>query len=267
MTSCRQYWLIVLNIALTISMSSAFAQHVDLKPELTAEDKYVVEYEISPPGPAPLSTTIKPGLKIFQYDFGELGNPFGTDDPGIESTGLGDPFELLAFEAHGSLMKWDGDSWLTGGFDEIFTISDALNDIVTISSSGVSGGSSLGGVGVSLIDQLGSGGSIHSHVEFAIESPTGDPMNGAYMVELSLFGLESDGITRVHTPSDNFLIVFQLDAENNGPAFDDMALQESLDALMEEPSSTTVAQVPISGGILLGTALMVIGGIRARRLY
>ena len=244
----RQYKMGLLGaMGLALLAGPVAAQHVDIEAELEG-GQFVLDNESGPS--APISSAVVPGLKIFESEFGELGNDFATEDPGFEvPDGSGNPGELVALRIEHTLRKWDGAAWIESGFDEFFTIVDALSNEVDVSATGITG------TNTSIIDQLDSGGGLHSHVEFEIgTTAAGDPMDGAYLVELSMFGLESDQVTPVYTPSDNFLIVFHLDA---GGTFDEDAFEASVDAL---------APVPIPAAVyLFGGAVALLSGFRRRQ--
>ena len=218
---------------------SAFAIHADIEVEIEGG-----QWIVDPHNEIPVASTLKTGLKIYESEFGELGNDFGTDDPGFDvPDGTGTPGNLLSLEVTDTLWKWDtsGASWISSGFDEIITITDALNETVTVSATSIVGDND------SIIDQFDAGGGIHSHVEFEISSP-GTPMDGAYLLELSLFGSDA-------TASDSILIAFHLDA---GGTFGEEAFEAAIDA--------GLAPVPVPAAVyLFGSALAFFGGFRKIR--
>lgn len=226
-----------------------FAQHADIEAELDPAGSASGTFIVDPHDEVPTTSAIKPGRKLFEVEFGELGNPFGTDDPGFEiEDGNGIAGTILGFNVLDSLWKWDGAGWTDSGFDEVLTITDVLSNNALVSANI---GAGLSG----LIDQFDSEGGVHSHVEFEISSTSGTPMDGAYLLELSLMGRESDGTTPVYNDSDPFLIAFHLD---NGGAFGEEAFEGAVDALL--------APVPIPGAAwLLGSAILAAGGVSRRK--
>lgn len=224
-------------VAGLIISTSAMAIHSDIEIEIEGG-----QWVADPENEVPIASLLKPGLKIFESEFGELGNDFGTDDPGMEvPDGTGTPGNLLSLKVEDTLWKWDGASWLSSGFDEIITITDALDETVDVSATGIVGDND------SVIDQFDAGGGIHSHVEFEISAP-GTPMDGAYLLELSLFGPDA-------TASDSFLIAFHLDA---GGTFGEEAFEAAIDA--------GLAPVPVPAAVyLFGSALAFMGGFRKYR--
>ncbi|MFK8017462.1 MAG: thrombospondin type 3 repeat-containing protein [Gammaproteobacteria bacterium] len=147
------------------------------------------------------------GAHLFATDFGELGTPFGTDDPGFNiAGGEMNPGEILAYSARGTLRFWDGSAWtLSVPNAEQVVVTDVLGGQSTISTAGVSGATGF-------IDAADSSGGVHTHIDFAVERPGGgDPSTGAYLVEFSLFGLAADQTTQIYTDSAPVQVAFNLD--------------------------------------------------------
>lgn len=230
-----------------ILSGSASAQHVDIEAELDG-GKWVVENESGPP--APIATAVRPGLKIFESEFGELGNPFATNDPGFEvPDGTGNSGEIVALEIENTLLKWDGAAWGSTSFDEFLTITDAISNEVDVSATAISG------TNFSIIDELDGGGGLHSHVEFDIGSTSGTPMDGAYLLELSLFSVEDDLTTPVYTPSDNFLVAFHLNA---GGTFGEEDFEMAID-------NGLLAPVPLPAAVYLFGSAFAFMSLMGRR--
>ena len=189
----------VLTAAFTLASVCVFqyaqAQHFDI--ELTG----------SCTGTVQISNTSVPidsatGYKIFETDFGELGNPYGTDDPGyLSSQGALCAQEILWYEGAGPLEYWDGSSWSTVVSDaERVHIYGVLGEDTIFSGSGVLG--DLYGA----IDQADSSGNLHSHVDYEVENSLGSqaPATGAYLIPVKLYGDD-------HPTIETFYIAFNLD--------------------------------------------------------
>lgn len=224
------------------------AAHTDIEAEIDPPANASGTLIIDPHDEIVTATAIKPGRKVYEAEFGELGSPFGTDDPGfVVEDGNGIAGSILGFNVLDSLWKWDGGAWTNSGFNEFFTITDVLSTELVV-SDGV--GAGLSGV----IDQFDAGGGIHSHFDFEIGSSMGTPMDGAYFIELSVSGLTSDLSGPLYNDSDPFLIVFHLD---EGGTFDEVAFEAAVGALTPVP-------VPAAAW-LFGSAILAAGGIRRRK--
>lgn len=158
--------------------------------------------------------------KLFEAEFGELGNPYGTDDPGLDVFDL-HPNSLLWYKVEGTLKKWDvnSSSWLSFGFDE--RISITKNDQTNV----VSAAEGIAGQG--LIGSVNSSGGLHTHVDFqVIKAGGGNPDDGAYLLELSLFDTTNDEIPiPISAASDKFYLAFHL---NEAGTFDDEAFDQAI---------------------------------------
>lgn len=244
----RAAFLAVALITLTIT-NIAFAAHSDIEIEISPAQSSSGTIVVDPENEAPTTTQFKPSLKLFEAEFGELGNPFGTDDPGmLVEDGNGIEGDILAYEITDTLWKWNGLGWDTTGFNEFIDITDVLSDVVTVSSL-----SGLGETG--LVDAFDIDGGIHSHVEFEIgTTDIGNPSDGAYLLEMLFFGLESDQETETYNPSDRFLIAFHLD---DGGTFDEAMFEMAVDSL-------TAVPVPAAGW-LMASALAGLGWVRRRK--
>ena len=145
------------------------------------------------------------GAHLYAADFGELGNPLGTDDPGFNITSGGMvPGEILAYEASGAALSfWDGVSWVNAVPNaEQVVVTDVLGFQSVFATSGVTNGNGF-------IDAANSAGGMHTHIDFAVERPGGgDPAVGAYLIEFSLFGLASDQVTQVYPNTGPVQIAF-----------------------------------------------------------
>jgi len=225
------------------------AQHADIELELQPPGDAAGLIVADPEDEALIATALKPGRKIFEAEFGEFGDPFGTDDPGFAAEdGSGFiPGSILGGQVLDELWKWDGSAWVSSGFDEYIEITDVLGDVVQV-SAGTGMGEQV------LIDAFDSEGGLHSHLEFALGVPAaGTPEDGAYVLEFSLFGLADNQVDPLYTDSDPFLIAFHL---NEGGGFGEAAFEAAVDAF---------APVPLPPAVLLfGSALAGLG-LRRRK--
>ena len=219
----------------------ANAEHSDI--EIASEGGQIVVETVAP-------IDFITGNLIFEGDFGDFAfGPYETDDPGFAThDGLLNPNEILNFEATGSLLFWNGASWLNSVPDqETVRLTDAWGVDTLFSTSGVVNGATT------VIDQASGTGGIHAHLHFILENDAGigTPAVGAYMIELVLFGSNGTGGPITSAASDPFFIAF-----NSGLSpFD---FESAIDA--------RVAAVPIPGaGLLMISALGLLGGVARRR--
>jgi hypothetical protein len=236
-------------LALCLAAPGAYAAHADIEVEISPPQDPAGLLIVDPHNEIPVANWVKPGRKVFEAEVGELGKPFKTDDPGFDiDDGNGIPGSVLAFEVMGTLMKWDGLTWASSGFDEYLEITDVLDAVTIVTATA---GTGLTG----LIDAFDAGGGIHTHIDFEVASDAGTPEDGAYLLELRLFGLDAGLTNMVYGASDPFLIAFHL---NQGGTFGDLAFETAVDAL--------IAPIPLPAAAwLLGSAALALGARGRRR--
>lgn len=123
---------------------------------------------------------------VFEADFGDLnGGLFATDDPGyIVDTAKGPLIadNWLRFQPAGALKYWNGSAWINVPNNERIEIKDALDNIITYSVDGNSGG--LGVIGAADKE-----GGIHEHIDISIKDASGalGGTVGAYLIELNIY--------------------------------------------------------------------------------
>jgi hypothetical protein len=186
------------------------------------------------------------GYNIFESNFGDLeAGPFGTDDPGFVSVGGLPSGIILGYRAQGALQFWNGSNWGSVAGQETVSITDAFGEDSIFGASGPSGKL------VGLIDQVGSGGNLHSHLDFRIANSIGTPAVGAYAILLSVLGLDVYfNPLSGYAESQSFYLVF-----NRG--LSEEAFESAIDA--------RVSAVPIpAAGPLFGAALLVAFGAARR---
>ncbi|MEM7252500.1 MAG: hypothetical protein AAF493_13875 [Pseudomonadota bacterium] len=222
---------------------AASAQHADIEFERGAGTG-VGSIVIDPEGESDVTVNVKPGLTLFESEFGEFGNDFLTGDPGFDTEGGFVPGSLLEFEVQDSLLKWNpvAGAWESSGFDEIIDVIDVLDARVPVSSS--TGTGATGPMGLFEGD-----GSFHDHIEFEIESTSGTPMDGAYLLELALF---TEDESSAELRSNPFLIAFHLDA---GGTFGEEDFEMAIDNLV----------VPIPAALPLFLSALGVGWFIRRR--
>lgn len=228
----RNHWLKpALLLALGLNISSAFAatdhQHMgDIQPWKVGGQIYT-------------------NGSVFEADFGDIsGGLYSTDDPGIDADTAKGAFgagNWLRFQGLGSLKFWDGSIWSnTVPNGEYIEIEDALGNTTTFTTSGVSNP-------IGVIDQLDSGGDLHSHLDMTIKNASNVKGGsiGAYWIMMELFETAPDSLDPVSMASAPFSIIF-----NRG--------------LGHEAFETAVSAVPVPSAVwLFGSALM--GLLSARR--
>ncbi len=236
-------------LSLSLAAPGVLAAHADIEVEITPSQDPGGVMVVDPHDEIPVTTMVRPGRKLFEAEFGELGNPYGTDDPGFDiPDGNGIPGSVLAYEVMGTLLKWDGLAWASSGFDEYLELTDVLAATVPVSST-------MGTGSTGIIDAFDAGGGIHTHIDFEIASTSGTPEDGAYLLELKLFGLDDTLTNPLYTPTDPFLIAFHL---NEGGSFGEIAFEGAVDAL--------VAPIPLPAAAwLLGSAVFALGARGRRR--
>jgi len=208
------------------------------------------------------------GQRFFSGDFGDIrGGALATDNPGFDwrsGVFLGDSGfpngSLLGLQAVGQLGFWNGSTWVAGPAGSTLSVDDVLGRRVSWTGSGVST-DPHGFIGQA------SGGSIHSHINFSVNS--GSPV-GAWLVNFRLFsqvaptnlfnppppgpGNRSPGIA----DSAPVTLVFNrgLSAAGFTAAVDSLQLPPP-------PAPPTPQQVPLpAGALLLGFALLAFSARR-----
>ncbi|WP_404356543.1 hypothetical protein [Methylotuvimicrobium sp. KM1] len=216
---------------LAVFMSSNALAHSDI--ELTLQNNKII---VDPHNEAMLAG----GYKLFEADFGEFLNPYGTDDPGFNGFGLVSN-SLIWYQVENTLKKWDvlSSSWLSTGFNEQIEIEKASITNIVSATNGLGDQGFIGSVSAS--------GGLHTHVDFQISSAGGgNPDDGAYLLELSLFDTHNDdALTPISLISDKFFLAFHL---NEGGTFGHEAFEQA------------IAAVPVPAAVwLFGSGLALLG--------
>ena len=209
-----------------------------------------------PPGTIPLHGAT--GQPIFVTDFGDFaGGPFATDNPGFFAGAGALPANLLLrYEITGFLQYWDPAlaTWgratpngerirLAGGFAAEAGGSCGLLVCFTpgstvITTTGVSGAPSL------IIDQTAANGSLHTHLDWFLELPSGTRAGaaGAYLLELRMArrshgAFESAG-GAVQPGADQHGVRFRLARSHQRHAADDARGWRGRDLPRRQPAPT-----------------------------
>ncbi|MEQ1638022.1 MAG: hypothetical protein ABL903_15165 [Methylococcales bacterium] len=137
--------------------------------------------------PWKMGTTLNLNQYVFEADFGDLaGGLFATDDPGYDVDTAQGPLTVgnwLRFQPVGTLKYWNGSAWIASvPKGERIEIKDALDNTITFTASGVSGG--LGVIGAA-----DNAGGVHDHIDMSIKDASGalGGRVGAYLIELNVY--------------------------------------------------------------------------------
>ena len=159
-------------------------------------------------------------LTAFVIRFTDAITPYRMGDAGFSGIEFSQG-GIFGYEVETFLMKWSSEQslWLTEGFPEQIIIS-RLSDEKRISASegkGIQG----------FIENLTASSSFESHPIFKIQSPDGlVPDDGAYMIIMSVLGVDGSGENIIYQPSQPFALVFHINAKNS---FNSLELSEALD--------------------------------------
>lgn len=173
--------------------------------------------------------------KLYEVPFDSSLTPFITKDPGIMGTGFSAAGSLISYTIENTLKKWDASShqWLSTGFNERIAITQTgtVNRISATEGINVQG----------LISHADTAGEIHSHLSFEIDqADASNPDDGAYLLEMSLFGSEADGVTALYEPSDKIYLAFHLNA---GGTFGEEDFAHALEELGTEQQTLDAPRV------------------------
>lgn len=238
----------LLTLALCLAVPGAHAAHADIDVAIAPPQDPAGILIVDPHDEVPLANWVRPGRKVFEAPVGEFGNPFATTDPGFNvASGNGIPGSVLAFEVMGTLLKWDGLAWASSDFGEYLTITDALNSTVIVSATAGTGATGF-------VDAFRANGGLHKHIDFEIASTAGIPNDGAYLLELRLFGVDSTLTNSLYGASDPFLLAFHLNA---GGGFDTLAFEAAIDTL--------IRPIPLPAAAWLLASATLALGLRGRR--
>ena len=208
---------------------------------------------------------------LIPADFGDFGGgPHKTDDPGwVINPGDFVPNEVLWFRALDSLSFYDRDTeqWLAeppggervrffGAVPPDVFINGDPEELEFYRQGTIWSASGLSGPRESAIEQAATDGSIHSHLDFCVEDPSGDcsepgvggtgnPSVGAYLIELQLF---SDAANSDDSP--RYLDAYPIKVIlNNGLVADECS--SAIEALNRRAPDSPELPTPASGVLIL----------------
>ncbi len=157
--------------------------------------------------------------KAFVIPFADSFTPYRMGDSGFTGSGF-DQGGIISYQTESTLLKWSEEQsqWLQEGFAEQIVISRlAAENIVTDKE-----GNGLQG----FIATLATNRSFEAHPVFRIQKADGSlPDDGAYMVFITVLGLDDSGERILHKPSVPFALVFHINAQASFPR---LALAQSL---------------------------------------
>ncbi|MFU8789361.1 MAG: hypothetical protein ACNA7G_10045 [Methylobacter sp.] len=173
--------------------------------------------------------------KLYEVSFDNSLTPFVTKDPGFGGSGFSVAGSLIGYTIENTLKKWDKHShqWLSTGFNERIAITktNTVNRVSATEGINVRG----------LISQVNTAGEIHTHLSFEIDkADASNPDDGAYLLEMSLFGTEADGVTALYEPSDKIYLAFHLNA---GDTFGEEDFEHALEELGTEQQALDAPRV------------------------
>lgn len=155
----------------------------------------------------------------FVIDFQGSLTPYRTSEAGFAGQFF-DQGGTIFYRFESTLLKWDPERalWQREGFDE------QLNVIRVSIAQQIS---AMEGEGTqSIVAPLAGSGSMHVHPTFEFRKPDGTaPDDGAYLVAISLFGMDDLGEHIIYQPSMPFFLAFHLNIDKT---FDVTAFNQAL---------------------------------------
>jgi len=199
MKAMSYVWSVVATLSITAGATSvAHAQHADVSPRV-ADGRIVTD------GYEDATSTLIPNLRIFAYDFQEdPSDPYFAGDPGFNAfSGSG----LTA----GSQLRFNVPSGASFGLTANLTYWDGAGDVsfgavpsgetlrLNFGSQNVTVGNSTGDITGYSIGTVGSGGTIHRHLNSFLNGSDGNndptdgfvPADGIYLVPMELTSSDS----------------------------------------------------------------------------
>ncbi len=155
----------------------------------------------------------------FVIDFQGSLTPYRTSDAGFAGQFF-DQGGTIFYRFESTLLKWDPERarWLREGFDEQLLV---IRVSITQHVSATEGEGTQ-----SIVAPLAGAGSMHVHPTFEFKKTDGTaPDDGAYLVAITLFGMDDMGERIIYQPSRPFFLAFHL---NVGGTFDLTAFNQAL---------------------------------------
>lgn len=154
----------------------------------------------------------------FVIPFTDTFRPYFNGDSGFTGVNF-DQGGIASFHTESTLLKWSEEQsqWLREGFPEQLVISRLGGDTLVTATEG---NGSLG-----YIANLRSN-SFEAHPVFRMQKPDGTPPeDGAYLVFMTILGVDDSGEHILYKPSEPFALIFHLNAQQN---FNNQALVQTL---------------------------------------
>ncbi|TXI17443.1 MAG: hypothetical protein E6Q62_09010 [Nitrosomonas sp.] len=160
----------------------------------------------------------------FVIPFTDALSPYRMGDSGF--TGIEfDQGGILGYQTESTLLKWSNEQsqWIREGFAEQLVISRLSDENIVTDKEG----KGLQG----FLEKLTNSSNFEAHAIFRIQKPDGSsPDDGAYMVFISMLGVDESGEQILYKPSVPFALVFHINAQKN---FDSLALSQALNVVPE----------------------------------
>jgi hypothetical protein len=160
----------------------------------------------------------------FVIPFTDSLTPYRMGDSGFTGSGF-DQGGIVGYQTESKLLKWSEEraQWLQEGFSEQLVISRLADEKIVTNKEG----NGLQG----FITNLTSSSSFEAHAIFEIQKTDGSlPDDGAYMVFVSILGVDESGERILYKPSVPFALAFHINAQ---ASFDRLALAETLQVAPE----------------------------------
>ncbi len=158
-------------------------------------------------------------LKAFVIPFTGTLTPFRMGDAGFTGFGF-DQGGFIGYQHESTLLKWSkqASQWQSMGFKEQVVLSRLGAETI---ASDINGKMQQG-----LIANLSATSQFEAHPVFEIETLDGSlPDDGAYLLYLSVLGVDATGDNLIYGPSDPFALVFHSNAQRS---FDESQLTAAL---------------------------------------
>lgn len=155
----------------------------------------------------------------FVVPFSDTLTPYRMGDAGFSGISF-DQGGIIGYQIESTLLKWSKDKaqWIAEGFTEQLVISRLSGETIVSDQHGKNQ--------QGFIEKLSNISSFESHAVFKFQKPDGTPPDdGAYMVFISILGVDESGENIVYQPSAPFALVFHINAKQT---FDRLQLSQAM---------------------------------------